>query len=97
MDTAFLGIPWFVWGFLCLVVAVIFTVIWPHGKCSDNAGALASIILRWFHALVWVLLAVSFFVRSGQVLGGSGTANVLALLALAVYLIFLGTLLTSSR
>ena len=97
MNTPFLGVPWFVWGLLCLAVAVIFTVIWPRGKRPGKASALQSLILRWFHALVWVLLAVSFFLRSGKVLGGSATANVLALLALGVYLIFMGTLLRSSR
>ena len=97
MNTPFLGVPWFVWGLLSLVVAVIFTVIWPHRKRPGKTRPLRYLILRWFHAFVWVLLAVSFFLRDGQVLGGSGTANVLALLALFVYLIFLGTLLRSSR
>jgi hypothetical protein len=97
MNTPFLGVPWFAWGLLCFVVAVIFTVIWPCGKRPGKARALQSLILRWFHALVWVLLAVSFLLREGKVLGGSATANVLALLALFVYLIFMGTVLRSSR
>jgi hypothetical protein len=97
MDTSFLGVPWFVWGLLCLAVAVIFTVNWPRGRLPGKARGLQYLMLRWFHALVWVLLAVSFFLRSGKVLGGSATANVLALLALGVYLIFMGTLLRSSR
>jgi hypothetical protein len=95
MNTNFLGVPWFVWGLLSLVIAVIFTVIWPGGRSPSTL--LQYIILRWFHALVWVLLAVSFFLRGGMVLGGSGTANLLALLALLVYIIFMGTVLTSSR
>jgi hypothetical protein len=97
MNTAFLGVPCLVWGLLCVAVAVIFTVIWPRGKRPGKESALPSLILRWFHALVWVLLAVSFFLREGKVLGGPSTANVLALLALLVYLIFMGTLLRSSR
>jgi hypothetical protein len=97
MNTPFLGVSWFVWGLLCLAVAVIFTVIRPRGKRPGKESALPSLILRWFHVLVWVLLAVSFFLREGKVLGGSGIANVLALLALLVYLIFMGTLLRSSR
>jgi hypothetical protein len=97
MNTPFLGVPWLVWGLFCLAVAVIFTVIGPRGKRPGKASALQSLILRWFHALVWVLLAVSFLLRDGKILAGSGTANILALLALFVYLIFLGTLLRSSR
>jgi hypothetical protein len=97
MNTPFLGVPWFVWGLLCLAVAVIFTVIWPGGRSPSSLPGLQYIILRWFHALVWILLAVSFFLRGGMILGGPSTANVLALLALVVYLIFMGTVLTSSR
>ncbi len=88
MDTSFLGVPWFVWGLLCLAS-------WKTSGQGERR--LQYLILRWYHALVWVLLAVSFFLRSGKVLGGSATANVLALLALGVYLIFMGTLLRSSR
>jgi hypothetical protein len=97
MNTLFLGVSWLVWGLLCFAVAVIFIVIWPRGKRPGKASALQSLILRWFHALVWVLLAVSFFLRGGMILGGPSTANVLALLALVVYLIFIGTVLRSSR
>jgi hypothetical protein len=97
MNSPFLGVPWFVWGMLCLVVALIFTLVWPRGKRPGKARALQSLILRWFHALVWVLLAVSFSLRGGMILDGSGTANVLALLALVVYLIFIRTVLISSR
>ena len=91
MNTKFLGIPWFVWGLLALVVAVIFTVIWPSGKVSgaNNTGSLQYVILRWFHGLVWLLLAVSFFVRSGNNSASSGTANILALAALGVYIVFM--------
>jgi hypothetical protein len=60
MGTQFLGVSWFVWGLLCSAVAVIFAVIWPRGKRPGKVSVLPSLILRWFHALVWVLLAVSF-------------------------------------
>jgi hypothetical protein len=97
MNTPFLGVAWFVWGLLCVAVAVIFIVIWPRGKRPGKARGLQSLILRWFHALVWVLLAMSFLLRDGKVLGGPSTANVLALLALGVYLIFIAMVLISSR
>jgi hypothetical protein len=96
MDTTFLGLPWFVWGLLSLVVAAVYAAAWPRRK---SAGILPArpvwrhVVLRWFHPLVWVQLAVSCFVRPSQAFGGSATANVLALLALATYAIFVGTLL----
>ena len=94
IDTMFLGLPWFVWGLLCLVVAAVYVAVWPK-----NAGLVPvrpvwrHVVLRWFHTLVWVLLGASCFVRPSQAFGGSATANVLALLALATYASFLGILL----
>jgi hypothetical protein len=40
------------------------------------------LILRWFHTLVWALLAVACFVRAAQPLAGPALPNRLALLAL---------------
>jgi hypothetical protein len=42
-----------------------------------------------------VVLALSCFVRGGGVLGGADTANILALLALVVYAVFVAALLSS--
>ncbi len=96
MDTTILELPWFVWGCLCLVIAAVDVPSWPRPK---NAGIVPARplwlreVIRWFHALVWVLLVASCIVRRSQALGGSATANVLALLALATYAIFADTLL----
>ena len=80
-----------------MVIAAVHVPSWPRPK---NAGIVPARplwrheVLRWFHALVWVLLVASCFVRPSQALDGSATANVLALRALATYAIFAGTLLT---
>ena len=95
MSTALFGISWFLWGSVCVVVAFIYTVVWPRPKAADTSARSLwrHVILRWFHALVWVLLALSCFIRPSQWLGGTATANGLALLALLVYGIFLVTVL----
>jgi hypothetical protein len=95
MSTALFGISWFLWGSLCLIVALIYTVVWPRPKAAGTPALTLwrQVILRWFHALVWVLLALSCFIRPSQWLGGTTTANGLALLALLVYGIFLVTVL----
>jgi hypothetical protein len=95
MEAKFLGVPMFVWGGLCLVVAIVFTIIWPSNKVANDTTALRYIVLRWFHALVWVLLALSCFVRGAGIFGGDGPANLVALAALPVYLIFMAALLSS--
>jgi len=95
MGVKFLGVPLFIWGGLCLVVALVFSAVWPSNKIINDTTTLRFFILRWFHAIVWLLLAASCFVRETGMLGGAGTANMIALAALPLYVIFMATSLTS--
>src|SRR5205823_1993786 len=95
MTVGLFGVPWVVWGGLCLAVAAVYTVVWPRPRGTGARQARPAwrrLILRWGHALVWLLLALSCFVRLSPRLGGS-TSALLAVLALVAYAIFLGTLL----
>lgn len=87
MNNTFLGISFFVWGGVCLVVAAIWAIFSPS-RAVSSAGAY--FILRWFHSLVWLLLALSCFVRGFS--PGAGLANLLALAALGMYVVFIATL-----
>lgn len=49
------------------------------------------VILRWFHALVWVLLALSCFLRANQFPRELATADVTASVALLLYVVFAST------
>lgn len=91
------GAPWPVWVILCLVIGIVNTVLWPRPKNSSGPAysTWQYFVLRWFHGLVWVLLAISFVIRPIAALGGSASANMLALFALGVYVVFLGTLFLS--
>ncbi len=88
MAETFLGIPFLLWGIACLVVAGVFAVAWPRNRVSSVDG-IRYLILRWGHALVWVFLGLSCFIR---MLGSSGVADVVAFLALPTYVTFLFTL-----
>lgn len=93
MESKILGVPLVVWGGLCLALAVVWGIVWP----SDRAGPVGApryIILRWFHALVWLLLALAAFCAAFDVLGGAA-ARVAAAIALIAYLVFILTLTTS--
>ncbi len=91
MNPGFLGLPWVVWGVAALALAVVWVVVWPADRAVGATG-LRFLLLRWGHAAVWLLLAVSFFVRG---VGAEGPANVIALAALGVYLAFLGAIVTA--
>lgn len=92
MSNTFLGIPLFVWGALCLVVAVLSAIVWPSRNVSSTTG-LPYLILRWSHSAVWLLLALSCFLRATGIQWITGIANLLALGALALYIIFVMTLI----
>jgi hypothetical protein len=78
MITGFLNIPYFAWTVLALIVAGIFVYIWPHEAVTETAG-FRYFIVRWGHALTWVLLAVSFFLRGlGPDLNGGSSFFALA-------------------
>ncbi len=92
MDAKLLGVPLAVWGALCLVLTAIWVMVWPHEKAA-TADGLRFFILRWFHALVWLLLAIAAF----DVLGGAATARIVAFLSLITYLVFVVTFATSRQ
>jgi hypothetical protein len=87
MIKGFLDIPWSVWAAVALAVAVIYTFVWPRKAASASAG-LRFFILRWGHALTWILLAVNFLLR-GVSPSLNGVATLFALAGGALYLLFI--------
>jgi hypothetical protein len=75
-------------------MAAIWVFVWPRSR-SVASGSPSYLILRWFHALVWLFLAVAAFIAGLDFLGGANTARFVALLALLTYLIFVATLVVT--
>jgi len=86
MIKGFLNLPWFLWAVLALIVAVIYSFVWPH-KAVETATGFRFFILRWGHALTWILLAVNFVLR-GINPNLNGVANIIALLGGLMYALF---------
>src|SRR5262245_19193481 len=98
--TAFLGLPWYIWGLLCLGVAAVYLVIWPRPPRKGNVPARPrwrQIVLRWFHSLVWLLLASACFVQAIHFAGSATIGPALALLAALTYVAFIGALVAELR
>jgi hypothetical protein len=87
MIRGFLNLPYFAWTALALVVAGIFVYVWPHKAVTMTTG-FRYLVIRWGHALTWVLLAVSFFLR-GVSPSLNGTANLVAASGGLAYLLFM--------
>ena len=98
--TSLFGIPWYVWGLACLAVAAVYLVAWPRPPRKSSAPARPpwrQFVLRWFHSLVWLLLALACFVQASQFAGGGAVGGVLAVLAGLLYLVFMGALVADLR
>jgi len=93
-EAKFLGVPLVILGIGCLVFAVVWCVIWPRAKASSLSGV-RYFILRWFHALTWLLLAIAAFIAAFGVLGGSGSASAVAFASLVSYIAFMLVTVTS--
>jgi hypothetical protein len=61
-NPGFLGLPWFLWAALALALAVLWVFVGPHTKLTPTP-TFRYFIVRWGHALTWLLLAASFALR----------------------------------
>jgi uncharacterized membrane protein len=76
MDGTLFGIPYFTLGLVCLGLAVVWYYVWPKDRTPEPFKTLPEYkprpawiqsVLRWFHALVWAMLAAMFwFLDAGQ-------------------------------
>jgi hypothetical protein len=94
MSAELLGVPLLFWGLGCLLMAALWSVVWPARRVT-RGGAAGYVVLRWFHALTWLLLAMAAFAGSLDPPVSTGLVRFLALLALMVYTVFVVALLRS--
>ena len=83
----FLNLPWCLWAGLALLVAVIYSIVWPKKAVTATSGA-RYFIVRWGHALVWMALAINFVLR-GLSSSLDGAANLVAMAGGLMYVAFL--------
>lgn len=83
----FLGVPLYLWGLLCLAIAMIFVFVAPR-PLGDDAVA-RFLLLRWGHALVWLLLAFFCFARGANFHGLSNWFGIAAGLLYAAFILAL--------
>ena len=87
MIRGFLNIPYFAWTVIALVIAGIFVYSRPRKAVTVSVG-FRYFIIRWGHALTWLLLAISFFLRGvGPDLNGG--SSFFALAGGVTYLLFM--------
>lgn len=87
MIRGFLNLPWLFWAALALSVGVIYSFVWPHKAVTATTG-FRFLVLRWGHALTWILLSVNFLLR-GLSPSLNGAANIVALAGGLMYASFM--------
>ena len=86
MTDPFIGVSWFAWAGAAAALAAAFTVIQIPKQTPQTTG-LTRLILRWFHSIAWLFLALSFLVRAVAA-DLSGLADAIGLMGLAAYIAF---------
>lgn len=89
MIKGFLNFPWLVWAAGALLIAVVFSSVWPHKAATVQTG-FRFFIIRWGHALTWLLLAINFVLR-GISPSLNAAADLVALAGGIFYFLFLFT------
>jgi hypothetical protein len=92
MNETFLGLGLAYWALPCLMLAGMWSFFWPSYRGQKSSG-LPYLLLRWGHALTWLLLALALFVSGTGRFGGGMTGGILGIGALVIYLAFLYMLL----
>ena len=88
MPVLFAYAPPLVWAGGCVLVALLYCFAWPRRNAEGLTFGLRYLVLRWFHALVWLLLAVSLALHALPD-APRALAKLLAVLALPTYAAFL--------
>lgn len=82
---------WILLGIVAVVIAIIYIFIYP---LRDQPAVLEAlpwwkfVVIRWFHALVWILLAIASFIQHWARPRGTPLAKNVARLALVCYIAF---------
>jgi len=88
MDNTLFGIPLTILGFICLGLAAPWLFFWPVPNPNDPPRpAWRHFVLRWFHALVWILLALAFFIASPQTAWLAGALGILAVVFFVTFIV----------
>lgn len=93
MGSTLWGLPMYLFGFFCLILALIYAVQWPKAVGRERPFGL-HLLLRWGHAGVWLLLAASCFL---WYVGYNPVGNQLAANAMILYIMFIIGMLYDRR
>lgn len=92
MSGRFLGVHPVVWALIAFAIGAVWVFLWPADKAAGLTGV-AYLVLRWGHALVWLLLGLAALAASSP--ATLRLSQPLALAALGVYAGFVFVFVTA--
>ncbi len=92
MSTGLVGVPWLVCAVVAFGGAAVFSFVTPG---SSVATGLQYVVVRWLHALAWLMLGLAALARG--LLLAQGSAERVAQIALGVYGGYLFTFTRAQR
>jgi uncharacterized membrane protein YkvA (DUF1232 family) len=99
MENTLFSIPLFTLGLVCLALAVLWYFVWPKDNTPEPLKQVPGYrprpawmhdVLRWFHTLVWMLLAAAVLFADAE---QPTLVSACALLAGVFYVVFVVTLI----
>jgi hypothetical protein len=87
MIRGFLNLPWFAWAAIALLVAILYSFVWPRDRIAE-LNSFRFLVLRWGHALTWLLMSINFILR-GIDPKYNEVANLIAAVGGLTYLLFM--------
>lgn len=87
--TTLWGFSYLIWLIVCLVIAILYFFVIPKSAVASSNNEWDKAVLKYGHALVWILLSLACLVAHFNLLL---FAKIIALSGLLVYLVFIFTL-----
>lgn len=99
MNNGWYNIPWYVYAIGCAIIAILYLIIpvAPYKNYLWDGRSLMQVILRWFHSIVWILLAAACLYLQVNGEAGMEIAKQIALVGLGCYLIYLAVFVRSKQ
>jgi hypothetical protein len=88
MSETLLGVPLVIWSAISLAIGSAYYFVWPkpEPRRVSQRTVREHVVLRYFHSLVWVLIAIGCFLAAA---GIGEIGRWIALLGIPVYIIFI--------
>ena len=100
MNNGWFNIPWYIYGIVCALIAIIYFII-PLAPSKnfmwEQLPAWNYFVLRWLHSIVWIFLLIACIYLQVTGIKGEKEAKLIALSGLSCYVIYIIVFIFSGK